>query len=312
MPCRDTPQLQHRGMVRVGPSPPPSAQPEQTGSVPASVVNQPLPTVLFSALRAPPALMPLPPCLLATLRTDCAEKGIPATVALWLPRASAFPPEQRAVLLQRLILALPDDCTLASPQHALPGAAGASEVAREVADAVYRGDPYLKAPAHYPEYRQALTCISDAIAGCGCVMPGSYGFIRQSRAARQMLVGNLGAERLRTILCGWINWQWAALSAVHADPLMMDAAGPDRARPLCLAYALDDPSRDASQIRMLLSREVALPPLAAPTVDRGRSEVPEPVEELAFPRAHPQAGPPASPLQAGSASAVGTTTQFGQ
>lgn len=259
-PCRDNPQLRHRGTLGVGLSPP--AQLE-TVAAPASVVNQALP----ATLRAPPALMPLPSCLLTTLRADCAEKGIPATVALWLPRASALSREQCAVMLQRLILALPDDCTLASPQHALPGAAGASEVARTVADAVYRGYPYLGAPAHYAQYEQALTRLADAITRCGCTVPGIYGFIRQSHAARQMLAGNLCAQTQRTVLCGWINWQWAALSAIHVDPLMMDLAGPDRARPLCLAYALDDPSRDASQIRTLLSRDVALAPMEAPTVD---------------------------------------------
>jgi len=220
------------------------------------VVNQALP----ATLRAPPALMPLPSCLLTTMRSDCSGKGIPATVALWLPRTSAFSREQRAVVLQRLFLALPDDCTLASPQHALPSAAGASDVACAAADAVYRGCPDMAAPSYFAHYEQALASIADAITACGCIMPGAYGFIRQSHAARQLLAGNIGAQHRRTILCGWINWQWAALSAIHVDPLMMDAAGPDRTRPLCLAYALDEPSRDASQIRMFLSRDVALVP----------------------------------------------------
>jgi len=295
--------------ARICPPPPPPGKPDLTATVPASVVNQ----ALAATLRAPPALMPQSSSLLDTMRKDCADKGIPATVDFWLSRASAFSPEQRAGLLQRLILALPDDCTLTSPQHALPGAAGASEVACAAAAAVYRGSPDLDAPAHYEAYRQALTRVSDAIAGCGFVMPGAYGFTRQSHAARQMLVGNLGAQSLRTILCGWINWQWAALSAIHVDPLMMDAAGPHRARPLCLAYALDEPSRDASQIRTVLSHEVALPPMAAPTVERRRGGVQEPaVESACPPPAHPPAGPSAGSLQAGSASAAGTTTQFGQ
>lgn len=185
--------------------------------------------------------------LLDSLRLRCMQQGAPATIDECLRIA----PKQRsdmhrAVLLQRLTLALSDDRRIDSP-------AGPVNLRADACDTYRLAAPSL--PPRYADYQTALTRLHQAILACKVVLPGSYGFLQQSIACESVLRTAVNADQVRCALSGWLNWQWAALAAYPADPQLHALAGQDPLRPTYLAYALDEDSALCADVRLALLSE---------------------------------------------------------
>ena len=196
-----------------------------------------------------------PSDLLPLLRLRCAQEGVPAVVADCVQRAQRVPKIQRALLLQRLTLALADDTRAVSPSVV-------SADLRDDACGTYRlSPPPLR--ASYAEYQHALNSLYLAIGRCGIVLAGTYGFIQQSVACAAALRTATSPEQTRRALSGWLNWQWSAVAAFGRDPLLRGQPGLDPLGAVVAGYALEAPSLHRDAVRAALQDVVARQPVPA-------------------------------------------------
>lgn len=184
------------------------------------------------------------------LRLQCLRHGAPATIDHCLQRAPRLPPEHRAMMLQRLTLALADDRRPGSPCGPVDPQADACDTYCLAA---------ARMPPSYRDYQVALPKLHDAIVGCRIVRPGTYGFLRQSVACQSALAVAINAAEVRTALSGWLNWQWAAPSAFATDPQLRARADGDPLQPTRIAFALDQDSVLAMDIMLELRSETGSP-----------------------------------------------------
>lgn len=175
------------------------------------------------------------------LRYQCLSRGAPATIDHCLERAPRLTLEHRAVMLQRLTLALSDDRRPGSP-------CGPVDLRADACDTYCLTVPQV--PPSYRDYQIALPKLHDAVLACGIVQPGTYGFLRQSAACRSALAAAVTAAEIRSALSGWLNWQWAAPAAYATDPQLRARTGDEHLQPTRIAFALDQDS--------LLSMDVML------------------------------------------------------
>lgn len=178
------------------------------------------------------------------LRLRCMQRGAPATIDRCLQITSQQPcATHRAVLLQRLTLALADDRRIDSP-------AGPVNLRADACDTYRLAVP--SQPPSYAGYQTALIRLHEAVRACKVVMPGTYGFLQQSIACESALRTAVNADQVRRALSGWLNWQWAALAAYASDPNLRALVGDTPLRPTHLAYALDDESALCPDVRVAL------------------------------------------------------------
>lgn len=192
--------------------------------------------------------------LLDSLRLRCMQRGAPATIDRCLQITSQQPcATHRALLLQRLTLALADDRRIDSPAGPVNPRADACNTYRLAA---------LPEPPSYAGYQTALTRLHEAVRACKVVLPGTYGFLQRSIACESALRTAVNADQVRRALSGWLNWQWGALAAYTSDPNLRALVGHTPLRPTHLAYALDDDSALCTEVRLALLAAPA-PPAAA-------------------------------------------------
>lgn len=167
------------------------------------------------------------------LRYQCLSRGAPATIEHCLERVPRLTPQEQAVMLQRLTLALSDDHRPGSP-------CGPVDLRADACDTYCLAAAQM--PPSYRDYRNALPKLHDAVVACGIVQPGTYGFLRQSAACQSALAAAVTAAEVRSALSGWLNWQWAAPAAFATDPKLRARAGDDPLQPTRIAFALDQDS----------------------------------------------------------------------
>lgn len=229
----------------------PAAPDRSTG---ASAFARVIPRNQFAA-PCVPAPVAVPPAstgtsdLLASLRHRCATDGAPATITRCLRDAAAMQPVHRAVLLQRLSLALADDRRPGSPVNVLCDARS---------DAVLS---YLlqepEVPPAYETYHASLAALYMVVSESGGALPGVYGFLQQSTACAAVLATARTANAIRQALSGWLQWQWSAVAAFERDPLMRSQPGDLRMAAVHNGYALNEPTAINAAVLAALEPPVA-------------------------------------------------------
>ena len=173
-------------------------------------------------------------------------------------------PAHRAVLLQRLCLALADDRRSESPVNALCDARSDAVLSYQLRQPAV--------PAAYADYRTALTALYMAISEEGIVLPGIYGFLQQSTACAAALATARTADSIRQALSEWVQWQWAAIAAFERGPLMRSRPDELPTQAVRLDYALDEPTAINAAVLAALEPPAATaastPPSSTPQCDQ--------------------------------------------
>lgn len=189
---------------------------------------------LPAAAATPSAALHTPSPLLTMLRERVMHDGAPMALTYCLSRASRQTEVGRAVLFRSLTLALSQDTALQRADAAV----------------TYRGQAAASTLDH-AAYRTAMTSLHHAVAACGVVLPGTYGFLQQSALCAARYDDAAQDEGRRAAISGWLNWQWAAVPAATTDPLMCTPGPGMGYRAVSIAYALDEAPAGLAILRAL-------------------------------------------------------------
>ena len=147
--------------------------------------------------------------------------GVPAALAKYLPRAAALELMACVVLLSRLTLALQHDLAIKRADAMVLYGATEAETGLDLA-----------------AYYSSIMSLRTAIARCGFVVQGTYGFMVQAAHFETAYETASSASERRQVTNGLLNWPYAAEIALKRDPLLRGAEG-EPLGAVCVAYGLD-------------------------------------------------------------------------
>lgn len=177
--------------------------------------------------------------LIASLRRRCAEVGAPQLIDAGLAFIRTLSPQEAAVFLRATCLALADDTRL--------GAALAAE--RGHASARAPDAPATPLTPLLQEYVVSLTGLLRAMAANGTAMSGTYGFTTFAAFCLERIRTAPTHHVATTVVNEWLHWQRGARQAISGtDTLMWPVSGEDPLGPVGFAFALHEPTRDATPV----------------------------------------------------------------
>lgn len=188
--------------------------------------------------------------VLEVLQARCASHGAPALVSAGVPYAATLGatmgPGGEALMLRGLTLALSSDTRLASLL---------------AAERLSPSAPWWQIPPEITAYIETVETLRAAIGRSGVTLNGTYGFLTHTANLPTRVAAAPNAQLAGGIIHGSLHWQRGARDAIHgSSALMWPQAADDPLRPLTLAFALDEPTPDATTVLAELRELYPLPP----------------------------------------------------
>jgi hypothetical protein len=180
------------------------------------------------------------PSLLEGMREIVQRDGAPAAIRACLNECSHRPNGQRTVMYQRLALALADD-----------RCADLGTTLQHLSDLNVVNDYYA-----------TLQDLAAALKACSNehVLPGMYGFLMHAASFKNCPQIEADFARTRGAVVSLLNWQQQALNELQRDTpaLRPDSnQSPDPLKPIKLAYALGEHTKNSAVIVEMLEAQAA-------------------------------------------------------